>query len=82
MDSWSCDQQVLPLYMNASAPVISESEKGNKLRLEVFSKSVVLRTKVSFNKSEVIALQVHFSPFCSLVMRSVITMSCISFSRL
>jgi len=38
------------------ALVVSESKKGNQLMLAVFSKSLVLRTKVSFDKSEVIAL--------------------------
>jgi len=42
--------------MKASALVVTESEKGNQFILTVFSKSVVLRTKVPFNKSEVIAL--------------------------
>jgi len=38
----------------------SESEKGNQFMLAIFSKSVVLSTKVPFNKSEVIALQFQF----------------------
>ena len=48
---------MLPTYKNASVRVVTESEKGNQLFMfAVFSKSVVLRTKVPFNKSEVIAL--------------------------
>jgi len=47
----------------------SESEKGNQFILAVFSKSVVLRTKVLFKKSEVIALQVQFS--CQFVLNDV-----------
>jgi len=34
----------------------SENVKGNEFMLIISSKSVVLRTKVPFNKSEVIAL--------------------------
>jgi len=40
--------------------VVSESEKDNSFMLAVFSKSVVLRTKVPFNTNEVIALYVQF----------------------
>jgi len=36
--------------------VVTESEISKKFMSTVFSKSDVLRTKVSFNKSEVIAL--------------------------
>jgi len=39
-----------------SALVVSESEKGNQFLLEVFSMSAILRMKVPFNKSKVIAL--------------------------
>jgi len=46
---------------NASALVVTESEKSNQFMLAVFSKSVVLRTKVPFNKSEVIAWKVQFA---------------------
>jgi len=52
-DSWS-SAQTLPLCKNASA--ITESEISNQFMLAVFSKSVFLRMKVPFNKSEVIAL--------------------------
>jgi len=44
------------LCKNASAFVVTESEKDNQFMLAVFFKSLVLGTKVSFNKSEVIAL--------------------------
>jgi len=49
---------VLPgVAFDAYALVVSESEKGNRLMLEVFSKPIViLKTTVPFNKSEVIAL--------------------------
>jgi len=40
----------LLLYENASALVLTESEKGKQLMLAVFSKSIVLWTKVLFNK--------------------------------
>jgi len=36
--------------------VVTESEQGNHFMLPVVSRSVVLRTKVPFNTSEVIAL--------------------------
>jgi len=39
-----------------SAIVVTESEIRNQLTLTAFSKLVVLRPKVSFNKSEVISL--------------------------
>jgi len=39
-----------------SAIVVAESDVSKKFMLGIFSKSVVLRMKVSFNKSEVIAL--------------------------
>jgi len=54
-DNWSC-AQILPLCKNASAIVVTESEISNQFMLAVFSKSVVLRMKVPFNKSEVTAL--------------------------
>jgi len=54
-DSWPCDQ-TLPLCKNASAIVVTESETSNQFMLTVFFMSVVLRMKLSFNKSEVIAL--------------------------
>jgi len=57
-DSWLC-VQTLPSYKNAYA-LVTESEKGTQFMLAVFSKSIVLRTKVPFNKSEVIAVQVQF----------------------
>jgi len=61
---WSC-AQTLPICKNASAPVAIESEKSKQFMLAVFSKSLVLRTKVSFNKSKVIALWVLFArQFC------------------
>ena len=41
---------------NASALVVTKSEKGNQFMLAVFSKSVALLTKVPYNKSEEIAL--------------------------
>ena len=44
---------MLPLHINASALLVTESEKGNQFMLAVFSKSAVLRMKVPFNKSEV-----------------------------
>jgi len=44
-----------------SAIVVTESEISNQFMLAVFSKSVALRLKVPFNKSEVIALQVQFA---------------------
>jgi len=65
-DSCSC-AQTLPLCKNASAIVVTESEMSNQFMLTVFSKSVVLRTKVSFNKSEVIALYVQFACQFSLI---------------
>jgi len=37
--------------------VVTESEINNQLMLTVFSKSVVLRTKASFNISKVIAFK-------------------------
>ena len=46
---------------NESALVVTTSEIGNQFMLAIFSKSVALRTKVPFNKSEVIALQVQFA---------------------
>jgi len=46
---------------NASALVATESEKSKQFAIAVFSKSVVLRTKVPFNESEVIALEVQFA---------------------
>jgi len=49
------------LSKNASAIVITESEISNQCMLTVFSKSVLLRTNVSLNKGEVIALQVQFA---------------------
>jgi len=49
------------LSKNASAIVITESEISNQCMLRVFSKSVLLRTNVSLNKGEVIALQVQFA---------------------
>jgi len=36
--------------------VVTESEKGNQLILAILSKAVILRTKMPFNLSEVIAL--------------------------
>jgi len=39
-----------------SAPMLTESEKSNRLMLAGFSMKVVLRRKEPFNKSEVIAL--------------------------
>jgi len=48
--------QTLSLYKNAPALVVTVSHKGNQFMRAVFSKSVVLRTKMSFNKSEAIAL--------------------------
>ena len=48
--------QTLPLCKTASAIVATESEISKKFTLTVFSKSFVLRTKVPFNKSEVITL--------------------------
>jgi len=54
-DSWSCDQ-TLPLCKNASAIVVTQSQISNQSIFTVFSKSVFLRRKVWFNKSEVIAL--------------------------
>jgi len=41
---------------NASALLVTESERGNLFILTVFSESVVIGTKVPFNASEVIAL--------------------------
>ena len=41
-------------YKNVSALVVSESEKDNQFMLAVFSKWVVLRTKVSFKESGVL----------------------------
>jgi len=41
---------------NASALVVTISEKGKQFMLAVSSKSVAFRTKVSFNKSEEILL--------------------------
>jgi len=63
VDAWIVDRasRLYPLYKNASALVVSDSEKGNQLMLEVFSKSVILRTKVPFNKSEVIALYIQLA---------------------
>jgi len=47
----------LPLHKNESALVVTEDEKDNQFMLAVLSKSaVVIRTKVLFNNSEVIAL--------------------------
>jgi len=46
--------QTLPLYNNASVRVVTESAKGIHFLLIVFSKLAILRTKVPFNKSEVI----------------------------
>ena len=46
---------------NESALVVTKIENVNQFMLAVFSKSVALRTKVPFNKSEVIALQVEFA---------------------
>jgi len=65
-DSWSC-AQTLPLCKKASAIVDTESEISNQFMLAVFSESVVLRMKVPFNKSEVIALYVQFACQFSLI---------------
>jgi len=46
---------------NESARVVTKSKKVNQFMLAVFSKSDALRTKVPFNKNEVIALQVQFA---------------------
>ena len=41
---------------NASALVVTKSEKGNQFMLAVLYKSIALRMKVPFNQSEEIAL--------------------------
>jgi len=55
LDSGSC-ALTLPLCKNPSDIVVTESEIRNQFMLKFFSKSVVLRTKVSFNRREVTAL--------------------------
>ena len=47
--------------------MVSENEKGTQFMLVVFSESVVLRTKVPFNKNEVIALYVQFASQFGLI---------------
>ena len=46
----------LPLHKNASVPVVDESKKGDRFMFTVFSKSVVLRTKLPFKIVEAVAL--------------------------
>jgi len=64
-DGWSC-AQTSPLYKNAPAFAVSKSEKSYQLMLEVFFKSVILQTKMLFNKNEVIALEVEFACWLGL----------------
>ena len=52
---------------NASAPLVTESDKDNQFMLAAFFKSVALRTKMPFIKSEVIAFNCIVSKFNSLV---------------
>ena len=52
------------LYKNPSVLVVTESEKGNQFMFAVFFKSVALRTKVPFNKSEAIAFNCIVSTNC------------------
>jgi len=65
-ESWSC-AQTLPWYKNASALVVTQSANGNQFMLPAFSNSLVLRTKVPFNKSEVIALEVQITDQFGLI---------------
>jgi len=59
-DDWSC-AETLPLRKIASVIAVTKSEINNQFILTVFSTSFILRPKVSFNKREVIALQVNFA---------------------
>ena len=59
-----------PLLRNPGdgpALVVTKSEKGNQFNLVVFTKSIALRTKLPFNKTEAIALQVQFACHLGLI---------------